>query len=142
MTRRLTTIVLAVFYLLQASWLLHAGVDLLLPTVRGAVAAVADSCCTNACGCPEEIRLADGCCCVKSDAVRPPPKNRPVSAIEEARCKGVQDAMTQALNQPVVCGFAALQAPVLSSSKAALLEHRPFPAISGKPLDKVPIAQA
>lgn len=140
MTRRLTTFVLAAFYLLQATWLLHAGVDLLLPKVREAVATVVDSCCTNACGCPEEVRLAQGCCCMKSDVVQPPAKkNRPVSAIEEARCKGLQDAMSQALTQPVVCGFASFLAPSVESSPTSIPDVHPFFPPSGDAADKVPI---
>src|SRR5436190_19244670 len=98
MSRRLTTVVLAVFYLLQATWLLHAGVDLLLPRVRQAAAAVADACCSNACGCPEEVKAAHGCCCVKHAAAQAP-ETKPArrSAIEEARCTGAEEAMTQAL---------------------------------------------
>src|SRR5690349_25059598 len=103
MSRRMTTAVLAVFYLLQATWLLHAGMDLLLPSVREVAAAVADSCCTNACGCPEDVKAAHGCCCVKHAASEAPAK-KPArqSAIEEARCKGAEEAMTQAFTQPVV----------------------------------------
>src|SRR5262245_60886697 len=107
MSRRLTTFVLAAFYLLQATWLLHAGIDLLLPPVREAVAAISDSCCSNACGCPEDQKAAQGCCCMKHADAQPAPKKPAArSAIEEARCKGLEEAMTQALTQPVVCTFA------------------------------------
>jgi hypothetical protein len=141
MSRRLTTFVLAAFYLLQATWLLHAGMDLLLPTVRTAVAASTDGCCASACGCPEEVKLVKGCCCNKSVP------NRPVnpgshSAIEEARCKGAEEALTQAFTQPVVSGFAALPAAVIESAAATLPEQDPSLAPTGTPLDKVPIAHA
>ncbi|HVE40378.1 MAG TPA: hypothetical protein VNM14_10850 [Planctomycetota bacterium] len=143
MSRRLTTLVLAAFYLLQATWLLHAGLDLLLPSVRQAAAAVTDSCCSNACGCPEEVKAQHGCCCVKHAAAQVPQSKRPpVSAIEEARCKGLEDAMTQAFTQPVVCAFAAIGLPILDSCRHSIPELQPFFIPDGTSLEKVPIAQA
>lgn len=138
MRRRLTTFVLAAFYLLQATWLLHAGMDLLLPTVRVAAAATSDSCCSSACGCPDEVKLVKGCCCDKSAPV-PPKKSAPRSAIEEARCRGVEEAMTQAFTQPVVCAFAALVPPVVQSSDTQLPEASPRILPIPTSLDKVPI---
>ena len=143
MSRRLTTFVLAAFYLLQATWLLHAGVDLLLPPVREAVAAISDACCSNACGCPEDVRAANGCCCVKHAATEATKKNQlPVSAIEEARCKGIESAMTQAFSQPVLCSFASIELPIVDASRATLPDLRPFPTYSIVSLEKVPIARA
>jgi hypothetical protein len=143
MSRRLTTFVLAAFYLLQATWLLHAGMDLLLPTVRTAVAASSDGCCASACGCPEEVKLVKGCCCNKSAPVRPVHRSHsPHSAIEEARCKGAEEAMTQAFTQPVVCGFAAILAPAVESSESLLPEHHPHLLPRSTSLEKVPIARA
>jgi hypothetical protein len=143
MSRRLTTFVLAAFYLLQGTWLLHAGMDLLLPAVREAVATVSDSCCTNACGCPEDVKAAHGCCCVKQPAAQAPAKKpMPRSAIEEARCKGVADAMTQAFTQPVVCAFAAIGLPIASGSPITLTDPQPALPYSSTSLEKVPIAQA
>ncbi len=141
MSKRLTTAALAVFYVVQATWLLHAGVDLLLPSVRQVAAAVTDSCCSNACGCPEEVKAVQGCCCVKHAAPQAPAK-KPAqrSAIEEARCKGVEDAMTQAFTQPVVCAFATIGFPVLDRSPAPLTHPHPLLPYSSSCLDKVPIA--
>src|ERR1051325_383674 len=143
MSRRLTTFVLAAFYLLQATWLLHAGVDLLLPPVREAVAVLNDSCCSNACGCPEDVKAAHGCCCVKH-AATPAAAKRPAarSAIEEARCKGLEEAMTQALTQPVVCAFATIALPVADASLAVFPELQPFLTYYSTPLEKVPIETA
>jgi hypothetical protein len=141
MSRRLTTLVLAAFYLLQATWLLHAGMDFLLPSVRQAAAAVTDSCCSNACGCPEEVKAQHGCCCVKHAAAQiPKSKRSPVSAIEEARCKGAEAAMTQAFTQPVVCAFAAIGFPILDRASAPLTHPQPLLPYSSTCLDKVPIA--
>jgi hypothetical protein len=143
MSRRLTTFVLATFYLLQATWLLHAGVDLLLPSVRQVAAAVGDSCCSNACGCPEEVKAAQGCCCVKHAAAQAPQK-KPAqrSAIEEARCKGAEDAMTQAFTQPVLCAFATIGFPVLAGASIPLPHPQPLLPYSSSSLEKVPIARA
>ncbi len=143
MSRRLTTFVLTAFYLLQATWLLHAGVDLLLPPVREAVAVLSDSCCSNACGCPEDVKAAHGCCCVKHAATPPASKKpAPRSAIEEARCKGIEEAMTQALTQPVVCAFATIGIPVLEASPVTTSDVQPQLGYRSTRLEKVPIARA
>jgi hypothetical protein len=141
MSRRLTTGVLAVFYLLQATWLLHAGMDLLLPPVSQAAAA--DSCCTKTCGCPEDVKASVGCCCAKSAvAETPKPAPRPVSAIEAARCKGIDEAMTQAFTQPVVSGFASIAPPAVETSAVSFPEFSPVPTLTFTSIDKVPIARA
>ena len=140
MSRRLTTFVLAAFYLLQGTWLLHAGMDLLLPAVRTAVAKASDGCCASACGCPEEVKRANGCCCNKSAAAAPV-KSGPISALEAARCKGVEEAMTQAFTQPVVSGFAVLVPFVVESSNVLVPEHHPSFLPIALALEKVPIAQ-
>ena len=141
MSRRLTTFVLAAFYLLQGTWLLHAGMDLLLPTVRTAVAEASDGCCASACGCPDEVKLANGCCCNKSAPVKPEkPAKR--SALEAARCKGAEDAMTQAFTQPVVSDFAAMIPIVAESSEVVVPDVQPVLLPDRTSLEKVPIAQA
>lgn len=141
MSRRLTTFLLAAFYLLQATWLLHAGMDLLLPTVRRTVAAATDSCCSSACGCPEDVKSVYGCCCAPgSSEPAPPEKPAAPSFLEAARCKGIEAAMTQAFTQPVVSGFAVLSATPVDSSLVSLPEFRPFHSPSSLALDKVPIA--
>jgi hypothetical protein len=141
MSKRLTTVVLAVFYLMQATWLLHAGVDLLLPSVREVAAAVADACCSNACGCPEEVKAVQGCCCVKH-APTQTPQRKPArhSAIEEARCKGAEAAMTQAFTQPVLCAFAGIDSPIFEGAPVRLTQSQPFLPLTSTSLDKVPIA--
>jgi hypothetical protein len=139
MSRRLTTFVLAAFYLLQATWLLHAGMDLLLPTVRQTVAAAPDSCCNKACGCPEDVKSVYGCCC-SSGKIAPAPQPTKVSFLEAARCKGVDAAMTQALTQPVVCGFAALPSAQADATVFTAPDVQPFIPPTILVLDKVPIA--
>jgi hypothetical protein len=138
MKRRLTTFVLAAFYLLQGTWLLHAGMDLLLPTVRETVAAATDSCCNSACGCPDDVKSVYGCCCAP-DKAAPAKKTATPSFLEAARCKGVEAAMTQAFSQPVVCGFAQLAAPIADSTVVALPESTPSLQPTRTALDKVPI---
>ena len=142
MSRRLTTFVLAAFYLLQATWLLHAGMDLLLPAARQAAAVASDSCCTSACGCPEDVKSVYGCCCASGQAAAaapvPPPKAP--SFLEAARCKGAEAAMTQAFTQPVVCAFAALPIPEAGVSDFSVPEATPFLPPSSLALEKVPIA--
>ncbi len=141
MTRRLATVVLAGFHLLQATWLLHAGMDLLFPRVRPAAAA-SDSCC-GTCGCPEHGKTARSCCCgPKEERAQVARESAPVGSIEEARCKGVEDALSQAFTQPVVGGFATIAAPVAVFSTLVLPDFHPeFPAESDR-LEKVPIDRA
>lgn len=140
MNRRLT-FVLAAFYLLQATWLLHAGVDYAFPRVRAVV--VPDACCNSGCGCPEEARARNACCCVKdkAEAARPATP-RPVSSIEELRCRGVEAAVAQAFTQPVVCGVATISLPVVAEADVDLPELRPSLLPAADVLLKVPIAQA
>lgn len=139
MSRRLTTFVLATSYLLQATWLLHAGMDLILPDVREAVAAAGDGCCASACGCPDEVKLASGCCCNASASLPQAPKSAPRTAFEELRCKGVEAAMTQAFSQPVVSAFATIPAPVESSTAVVLPDFRHSVEPVDTAIDKVPI---
>ena len=140
--RRLTTFVLAAFYLLQGTWLLHAGMDLLLPSVRQAVAAATDSCCSAACGCPEDVKAVYGCCCAKGAAAAAAPVQPPKapSFLEAARCKGVEAAMTQAFTQPVVCAFAALSPAQADATLFSTFDAKPFIPPTILVLDKVPIA--
>jgi len=142
MRRRLATSLLAGFYLLQATWLLHAGVDFVFPRLQK-LAAAPDACCARACGCPEEAQRQKTCCCSK-EAPSPvnAPAPAPLSSIEEARCRGVQAAMAQAFTQPVVCGVAWVSLPVRVDALVPVPEQQPDllpPAIA---LEKVPIAQA
>lgn len=140
MKRRLTTFVLAAFTLLQGTWLLHAGMDLLLPTVRTAVAQASDGCCASACGCPDEVKLANGCCCNKSAPVAAAqPAKR--SALEAARCKGAEEAMTQAFTQPVVSGFEAVLPIVPETSDVVVPDVEPVLPPDSTSLEKVPIAR-
>ena len=144
MRRRLTTSVLAVFYLLQATWLLHAGADLVFPRLR-VLPVAADACCTRACGCPEEAQRNRTCCCSKESpapttaAARTP---APISSIEEARCRGVEAAMAQAFTQPVVCSVAVLSLPDLIQNHLPAPESSPLIPPLADALEKVPIAQA
>ncbi len=144
MSRRLTTLILGAFYLLQATWLLHAGMDLLLPPVRQVVATIADSCCTNTCGCPEDVKAAGGCCCIKTPVaqIAQPAQPRPVSALEAARCKGTEEAMTQAFTQPVLAGFASPEIIVLDGDVVSFPDFKPLLLFSAASLEKVPIARA
>lgn len=142
MNRRWATIILAGFYLLQSTWLLHAGVDLLFPRVRPAATA-SSSCCNSGCGCSEEQKAARDCCCMKHTKAEPASKPaQPSSSIEEAKCKGVQDALSQALTQPAVCTFAHLGAPIWVTSDQGPATSHPAFAFVAVSLEKVPIAQA
>ena len=141
MRRRLATFVLAAFYVLQATWLLHAGVDFVFPRIQQ-LAAAPDACCARTCGCPEEARKQKTCCCSKDLPAPVASAPQPISSIEEARCKGVEAAMNQAFTQPVVCGVAGVSLPVRVESFVGIPEQQPNLLPSAVALEKVPIAQA
>ena len=143
MRRRLITVVLAAFYLMQATWLLHAGVDLLFPRLQQAIA-TPDACCARSCGCPEEAQRNRTCCCSKDAPSESPTAAapQPISSIEEARCKGVESALAQALTQPVVCSVAWVSLPARVVSLLLLTDPSPSLPPRAAALEKVPIAQA
>jgi len=142
MSRRLTIFVLATFYLLQSTWLLHAGMDLLFPRVQ-TVTAGSEASCSGACGCPKESKELKDCCCVKHAGTRARSQApTPISSIEEAKCKGLEEAMAQAFTQPAVCGFAGILIEIAVSSDLPLHELHPHFTLRATALDKVPIAQA
>ncbi|HLY12675.1 MAG TPA: hypothetical protein VKW04_25445 [Planctomycetota bacterium] len=143
MRRRLTTFVVAAVYLLQATWLLHAGADFVFPRLRP-IAAAPDACCARACGCPEEAQRNRTCCCSKEASAEPRTATgpQPLSSIEEARCRGVESAMAQAFTQPVVCSAAGLRFPSRVHSLVILPEQSPVSSPRAAAPEKVPIAQA
>lgn len=144
MRRRLATFALAAFYLLQATWLLHAGMDLLFPRIQKIAVAAGADCCTHTCGCPEEAKRNNSCCCIKGAEAKPATKAapRPISSIEEARCRGVEAAMNQAFTQAVVCRVAVVSLPVVVASEVSIPELPGCFIPDAEALLKVPIAQA
>ena len=142
MRRRLTTLVLAAFYLMQATWLLHAGADWLFPRIQPVVS-TPDACCARACGCPEEAQKNRTCCCSKAAPGEPAAASpTPISSIEEARCKGVESAMAQAFTQPVVCSVAWVSLPDRVHSIVTIPDRHPALSPQALALEKVPITQA
>lgn len=137
---RLGTALFAALYLAQATWLLHGGFDLLFPRVLKVVAPAADDrCAPHGCGCEEDAQKRRACCCEPSTAEAPAPKTVRGSAIEAARCAGVETAMAHALAQPSVCEPAAVVPPLESRPAAPLpRDVRPDP-LDLLSLDKVPL---
>jgi len=139
MKRRLLTVVLTLFYLLQATWLLHAGADLLFSPKKSTAAA--SNCGT--CGCPDHDVPQKACCCFPHGApAKTASAPSPHSTLDEARCQGTEAAMAQALTQPVVSGFASLDRTVAVASEIVLPDLHPHFHPFGTRLEKVPIAQA
>jgi hypothetical protein len=139
MTRKRAVLALAAFHLLLSTWLLPAGMDLLFSPGRP-VAAPPD--CAS-CGCADHAAAARTCCCFPhEEATAAAPSPAPSSALDEARCRGVQAALAQALTQPVVCAFAFLPPPVPVREPLAFPEQAPVDSTAATLLDKVPIAQA
>lgn len=127
---------LAAFYLLQASWLLHAGFDALFPRVVKVV--TPDACCAAKCGCPEDVRRRGDCCCdkdVKPEAATPVK----VSAFDVARCSGLELAMAQAASLPALCAVPALDVLPRSERAHVSPDRTPDPDLLSRAVDKVPL---
>lgn len=143
--RRAGIVVLGLIYLLQASWLLEGGVDLLFPRFK-VVTVDEVSCCSGACGCSTDKKSERNCCCYpkKKNPERPssaqtPSKKVRLSAFEEANCKGTPAAMAALASHPAIPGpTIAPPAP----QAAILIEFPtltpPCPVQSTR-LDRVPI---
>lgn len=130
-------LVLAVVHLLQATWLLHAGIDLLAPAVAAAEAAD-DACCASRCGCPLEKQKRGDCCCPKDEAPKPAKRSAP-SAFEVQKCRGVEAALAQARTAPAVCDVALIERPVALARIFELPEIFTPDVVEARDLDKVPL---
>jgi hypothetical protein len=142
MTRRSWIAALAVFYLLQASWVLYAGVDALLPVASTLVSPLSGKgvgCCADSCGCPEDARARKACCCDPKAADAPASAPGRFSAFEAARCAGVEAAMAQARTQPVLPLVPSLAFIPLVEVAPALPDLAPASPTDADALDKVPI---
>ncbi|MBI4566257.1 MAG: hypothetical protein HY716_16350 [Planctomycetes bacterium] len=139
MSRRFV-LILTGLYFLQATWLLHGSMDLLFPRVREVIAGP-DSCCAGACGCPEEVARRKGCCCFPSpEHEASEPARRPVSSIEEARCRGLETTMSQTSAHPAIAGFVRPARYVPETRENTLDFILPNFWGPSSPPDKVPIA--
>lgn len=135
--RRLGVLAWGVLHLLQATWILHAGVDALLPAADAvAVAVSADACCARACGCPEEVRARKACCCLPTADAPAPART---SAFEIQRCRGVDAALAQAASQPALETFARLDLAPLRGEFFELPWFEPEFLLLAADLDKVPL---
>ena len=137
---RLGTALFAALYLAQATWLLHGGFDLLFPRVlKVVVAADEDRCAPHGCGCEAEAQKRRDCCCEPAAADAAPVETTRASAIEAARCAGVETAMAQAVAQPSVCDVPSVP-PAPASRRAPPLPPTPYPdVLDVRPIDKVPL---
>lgn len=131
--RRLTTLVLALFYLAQATWLLHAGMDLFAPSVGS----VAPPACAGSCCCPKDAQAAGDCCCSSTSH-----ESAPSRAMIEAQCHGAEAALLQAFTQPVTCAFATLDLSFAQSSRIRFPDPTPLLRILAAPPKNVPIMPA
>ena len=140
-------LVLALIHLLQATWLLHAGVDLLVPAVA-ATETAEDDCCTKRCGCPEEKQKRGDCCCPKdpssAKATEGAPSGKPAkrsapSAFQVQACKGVEAAIAHASTAPAVCDVARVERPVALARLFELPEVSTPDVVEVRDLDKIPL---
>jgi hypothetical protein len=142
--RKISVLVLAGFHLLQATWLLQGGIDLLFPRTVVVQAAVGDeSCCVGTCGCPADQQKRKSCCCFPADGPRQEPSSEPVrvrlSAFEEAACSGAAAAVASLLQQPAVPAFPPALVPAPAAVAFELPERRPLRPPVDRALDKVPL---
>ena len=129
--------VLGLFYLLQSTWLLHAGFDALFPRV--AVLVTPDSCCAAACGCPEDVRQRGDCCCGPSEKPTSS-KTARASAFDVARCSGLELAMAHASSLPALDAFPRIEPAPSIESALTLPELTPDREVPALPAEKVPLA--
>jgi hypothetical protein len=129
--------VLTAFYLLQSTWLLHAGFDALCPRVAAVL--TPDSCCAAACGCPEDVRLRGDCCCEKSEKPASPKTVRG-SAFDVARCSGLETAMAQVVALPALDAFPRVEPPVQLRTRVRPPSFTPDFDVPALPIEKVPLA--
>lgn len=137
--RRVAALVLGIAYVLQASWLLQGGADLLFPRTT-VLRAGATSCCTSGCGCPEEAKQRKSCCCFPDGAPSgAEERTLPVSSFEEERCRGGGGASAELVSLPALAGPTL---PVLIPDVSRLFDAptpAPAPPPVSEPPDKVPI---
>jgi hypothetical protein len=138
--RRLATVVLALFYLLQATWLLQGGVDLLFPRTK-IVKPGSTDCCTSGCGCPEEAKARKRCCCYsgKDAAATTAPVEVPVSTLEEARCHGATETIFELISVPAHPGPALTTLVARADDDVETPVLCPSLALLDRSVDKVPI---
>ena len=143
LVRRIAAVVLGTLYLLQATWLLEGGVDLLFPRVV-LVKPDAASCCSGACGCRAEKKATKSCCCVPNKTRAPASASVPkvkiqLSAIEESHCQGIGGSLAVLGSLPAIAA-APSEAFVPQAQRLPLVESlEPPPFIAAILLDKVPI---
>ncbi len=128
--------VLTAFYLLQSTWILHAAFDALFPRVTQVV--TPDSCCSAACGCPDEARARRACCCGPDRAAEP--RTSTASAFDVARCGGLELAMAHAVGLPAVLDVPRLLLVSVAERGPLPPDRAPDVDVPALPLEKVPIA--
>jgi hypothetical protein len=133
---RRAAVVLGAFYLLQSTWVLHAGFDALFPRVTKLV--TPDACCASACGCPEDVRARGACCC-EPGAKPKDSRTSTASAFDVARCSGLELAMAHAHGTPTVAAFPALELPSPEDADGAVAISVPDVQPRPRDVDKVPL---
>ena len=141
--RRGSALVLTAFYLLQASWILQGGVDVLFPRTR-LVKAGESACCTSGCGCPSEAQERKACCCYPKKESGPAPVASapvpvPVSTLEEDHCRGTDGSMAGLLSAPALPGPAPLAPDFLVASILETVHPEPRLPHFDRSWDKVPL---
>jgi hypothetical protein len=141
--KKTSVLLLATFQLLQGTWLLQGGIDLLFPRTAVVEApAAADGCCVGSCGCPVAEQKRKACCCFPAGAPtteQAAPVKIRLSAFDEAACAGAAATITALVQQPAVPAFAPVLVVVFIPLDVERPEPRPAVPPIDRALDKVPV---
>ena len=141
--RKASVLVLAGFHLLQATWLLQGGIDVLFPrTVEVQAVAKDDGCCVGTCGCPVREQKRKSCCCFPAEGPRKAaaePVRLRLSAFEEAACSGAAEAVAALVHQPAIPAFPPVLLPDRTPVAFELPERKPPRPPLDRAVDKVPL---
>lgn len=140
--RKASVVLLAAVHLLQASWLLQGGIDVLFPRTAVVEAPAADACCVGTCGCPVREQQRKACCCFPAQAPVPQaaaPVAVPILAFDEALCTGATGDVGPLLQSPAVPAFVPVLSLDVRPIAFALPERRPRASPADRALDKVPL---
>ena len=137
--KKTLVLTLVAFHLLQASWLLEGGVDLLLRRPLAVAAAGEQRCSPHGCGCDESARIRGACCC-KPESPRAGAGSPAASLVARSTCRGAADSAPLLTQIPAVPAFPVLELSTSSTDAAPLPPSLPPDAVPARRVHKVPIA--
>ena len=122
-------------HLLQASWLLEGGLDLLLR----APLASEQRCAPHGCGC-EASAVARGACCCGPETPREAAPSPGAALLAQARCQGGSDDAPLLTQIQALAAFPSANFPQVATIGDAVVIPAPVDAAPARRVLKVPIA--